>query len=437
MVQTRETPIEPAAPDHAPTTPSTPAERTFLSPNDIRRLIPPLGLKEYWYPALEAKKVKNKPVGLKICGVDLVFYRGQHGEVSCLWNVCPHRGGSLMHGDCHYPGTISCPYHGWTYDGDGNLLAVLPEGPDSKMPGRVRARKYPTRTLKGIVFIWMGDGDPVPIGEDVPPEFFDATTRVLIHTEYWPVHWHVALENGGDAHVPYVHRNSMSMLMSPVGFSSSTGVPQRIINNRAVAAGGGDGRGNAGGERGKQPYQRYFPPLNGYWPKHRWRLLWTWITAIARRHAAQMPPWDWPDEWIGGSGGGGLHHLPGMYRRDYGTHFYTRQSVPVTENLSRQIYYRALRPANWLTRLWQNISYKVYGRWAMYTNFSKQDFRAVAHQRYDTPEHLSPSDIHQVYWRRLVLRARGMKPLTAEAVPTTEAEKLSLELSPKGRAGSS
>jgi hypothetical protein len=36
----------------------------------------------------------------------------------------------------------------------------------------------------------------------------------------------------------------------------------------------------------------------------------------------------------------------------------------------------------------------------------------------------------------LVLQARGMMPPgKAEAVPTTEAEKLSLELSPKGRRG--
>ena len=55
------------------------------------------------------------------------------------------------------------------------------------MPGRVRARTYPTQTLKGMVFVWMGDGEPVPIEEDVPPEFFDGITLLLFNTEYWPV----------------------------------------------------------------------------------------------------------------------------------------------------------------------------------------------------------------------------------------------------------
>jgi hypothetical protein len=281
-----------------------------------------------------------------------------------------------------------------------------------------------------MVFVWMGEGEPAPIEEDVPPEFFDSTSRVYVHTEYWPVHWNIALENGGDAHVPYVHRDSMAMLMGEITFTAPVGAPQKLVNGRAVM-GTSEGRGGAGGAQAKQPYQRYFANLDGYWPKHRWRLAWTWLTNRGRKRAAQQPPWPWTEEWIG-SPWGGEHHLPGMYRRDYGTHFYTRQSVPVTEILSRQIYFRALRPANPLMRAWQKTSYTLYGRWSMYTNFSKQDFRAVAPQRYDTLEHLSPTDIHQIYWRRLVLRARGMmRPEEAEAIPSTEAEKFSTDANHK------
>ena len=51
------------------------------------------------------------------------------------------------------------------------------------------------------------------------------------------------------------------------------------------------------------------------------------------------------------------------------------------------IYYKATRPKNWLGRV-RTVFFTVYWRWAMYTNFSTQDFRAVNPQRYDTPEHL-------------------------------------------------
>ena len=184
---------------------------------DVREYAPEFGLKEYWYPAIEDRKVGKKPVGMKICGDQVVFFRGKDKQVKALANVCPHRGGSLMHGDCHFEGTISCPYHGWTFDGDGNVLAVLPEGPDSQVPGKVKHRSYATRTLRGMVFVWMGEEEPAPIEEDVPPEFFKDEGQLLYAWEVWPVNWRVAVENAGDAHVPYVHRDSALVLLHPFG----------------------------------------------------------------------------------------------------------------------------------------------------------------------------------------------------------------------------
>ncbi|MDA1215977.1 MAG: aromatic ring-hydroxylating dioxygenase subunit alpha [Chloroflexi bacterium] len=387
---------------------------------DVRSLIPPLGLREYWYPAVEAKKVKNKPVGLKLLGDDIVFFQGKDG-VAALWNVCPHRGGSLMHGDCHFEGTVSCPYHGWTFDGDGNVLAVLPEGPESKIPGKVKARKYPTVTLKGMVFIWMGDEEPAPMEEDIPPEFFDDHTDILFHTEYWPVNWNVSLENGEDAHVPYVHRDAIRTLMFPMGGSGAVGARNRIVNGRMVfpQRPAGNNRTSRGSAQKVSRY--YFESLNAYWPKHSYRDLWSWMFAWARRRVTSAPAWNAPEEWLLG------HHLPAMYRNDHRTDMYTRNSVPVTEGLSRQIYFKSVRPNSALGRWYERAHYRLYGRWMQVTNFSRQDFSAIAPQRYDTQEYLSSTDSHQVVWRRLILQARGMKKDDAAKLEETEAEAFSFE----------
>src|SRR5712692_7161179 len=62
-------------------------------PDDRRSLIPALGLREYWYPALPAKAVGwKKPVGLKLLGTQLVLFRDKEGTIQCLWDYCPHRG---------------------------------------------------------------------------------------------------------------------------------------------------------------------------------------------------------------------------------------------------------------------------------------------------------------------------------------------------------
>lgn len=131
--------------------------------SELRERMPVTGLREYWYPAIAARKVgKRKPVALRILDGELVLFRDKHGEVVALKNACPHRGMPLALGDCHFAGTVSCPYHGWTYDPAGECVAVLGEGPDSAIAGMrdARARVYPTRTLKGMVFVWMGDGPP-------------------------------------------------------------------------------------------------------------------------------------------------------------------------------------------------------------------------------------------------------------------------------------
>ena len=103
---------------------------------DRRSRIPPTGYREYWYPALPAKDVKgDKPETLRMLGRDLVFFRDTAGEVQALLDWCPHRAVYLSMGRCHYPGFVTCPYHGATFDGAGNCVAFLTEGPDSRMVG--------------------------------------------------------------------------------------------------------------------------------------------------------------------------------------------------------------------------------------------------------------------------------------------------------------
>src|SRR5438270_2793000 len=101
--------------------------------SDPRRLIPELGFREYWYPLVASADVgKRKPRMIRILGEELCVFQGAHG-VAALANFCPHRGARLSGGNCHYAGTVSCPYHAFTYDEKGACVAALPEGPDSKM----------------------------------------------------------------------------------------------------------------------------------------------------------------------------------------------------------------------------------------------------------------------------------------------------------------
>ncbi|HKQ27573.1 MAG TPA: Rieske 2Fe-2S domain-containing protein [Burkholderiales bacterium] len=375
-----------------------------MNASEMREQIPVLGYREYWYPALRASKVDKKPVGLKIMGEEIVFFRGGSGEVAALANACPHRGGSLKHGDCHYQGTVACPYHGWVFNEEGECLAVLAEGPESRIPEKARARKYPTKTLRGMVFIWMGEGKPAAIEEDVPPEFFyGEDTLVFTQERLWPVNWRVALENALDSHVMYVHRNSFLILMEPFLQFGRHGNRVRVVNDKACI-----------GYMAEPPTtgRDWYPGLKAYWPKRNWRGLWLWLFKM-RRPWSDFPPFNNNEEWdmhtiIDGkrhrSGG---HHLPTMFRYDYGTHFYTRCCVPIDAHNTRIIYYHAAHRKSALGRLLHTIYFKLIHSWLMFENFSQQDYRVMGPQRYDLPEHLSPTDAEVVAWRRLLLKARG------------------------------
>ncbi len=389
---------------------------------DLRTLLPVTGLKEYWYPGVLAKDVKKKPILLRILDKEVCLFQGKSG-IAAVDNACVHRGGMLHTGDCWWPGTISCFYHGWTYDENGEVLAVLSEGPDCKIPGQVKLRVYPTRTLQGVVWIWMGDGVPAPIEEDVPREFFDEKAMVLTSVTEWDqCNWRQSLENNADSHPGYLHRNSFRRGIYPIPHGR-TRIPRpevfegRTLNRRRDPAAPQSNR-YAGVPK---PYQRVYPLLGAKWPRSRWRLSWTWFfDLLNKRVPKQTLRYDDP-EW-----GAGSQHLPGMVRNYHHGYYYTRQVVAVGANKTRLFYFHSSKPSNALGRLLGRIMYYGWGNWLQNYNFSGQDGAANTFLYYDQPEYLSATDAQTVEWRRLILHARGMngasstQPNGVEAVPDTK-----------------
>lgn len=392
---------------------------------DRRVLVPALGLRDFWYPAIKASKVGKRPVKLRLMGEELCFFRGASGQVAALWDVCPHRGGSLSSGDCHYKGTVACPYHGWVFDGEGNCMAVLSEGPRSGIPGKVQARHYPTRELKGMVFVWLGEDEPAPIEEDVPEEFFQEDSLILYRTTTWPVNWRVALENSMDSHVYYVHRDSINLLMrgpqdpyarTPRIRPMFTGNGFNVIWGDATTL--SNPRRSWGFRdywnllRGKLEYWDEYPGL-GKWPKSRWRLLWNWVMIPANKRRMSKPAFT--DNPLWGSG----HHLPGMFRSDQRGAMYTRMVVPIDEDTCRIVYYHSTRPGSKLGRIYERTHFYLWHNWVLNIQFSNQDIGVMAPQRYDTPEKLSGTDAEIIQWRKLLQRVaiegrQVLKKLQAE-----------------------
>jgi len=96
-------------------------------------------------------------------GRSAVVLRAGSGELRAFRNVCRHRGARLIDGDratglafC-VDARLRCPYHGWTYDDSGALVAI-PESQRHTSLDRSALGLYPlpVQQWRGLVFVAFG-----------------------------------------------------------------------------------------------------------------------------------------------------------------------------------------------------------------------------------------------------------------------------------------
>ncbi len=106
-----------------------------------------------WVYAGRADEIPNRGdfVLREIAGESVILVRGERGEIAAFYNVCRHRGTRL----CERPtgtfaSTIQCPYHAWTYDLSGGLVAA----PQMDRIAGFREADYPLHRV--AVDLWDG-----------------------------------------------------------------------------------------------------------------------------------------------------------------------------------------------------------------------------------------------------------------------------------------
>jgi len=118
-------------------------------------------LRRYWQPAALSDELEtSRPVvPVKLLGEDLVLFRDSTGELGLIDRKCPHRGTDLCYGRLEDNG-IRCPFHGWHFDRNGRCVEQPGEPEGSKMHQQISTKSYPVVEKNGIVFAYMGPGEP-------------------------------------------------------------------------------------------------------------------------------------------------------------------------------------------------------------------------------------------------------------------------------------
>ncbi|HTV94547.1 MAG TPA: aromatic ring-hydroxylating dioxygenase subunit alpha [Steroidobacteraceae bacterium] len=118
--------------------------------HDLERM-----LFKHWFCAGHASGIPRsgdyRVVGLGAESVILV--RGADGAVRALLNVCRHRGSRLCADESGRAaaGRLTCPYHAWTYDLEGNLLSDRQMG-ESFRREDFGLKALPVRVVEGLIF---------------------------------------------------------------------------------------------------------------------------------------------------------------------------------------------------------------------------------------------------------------------------------------------
>ena len=179
-----------------------------------------------------------KPV--TFLGIPMLMVRNKEGAVNVFQNVCRHRGMILVDAPQQLRGPITCPYHAWAYDLDGNLRKTPHVGgPDIDSLDSVQHCDYPLNRVRAhlwndMVFVNVSGDAPTfedyaatlcaRWGEfDQPLYHSGADSSLRIDLD---CNWKLAVENYCEAyHLPFIHPdlNSYSRLEDHYNITDDSG----------------------------------------------------------------------------------------------------------------------------------------------------------------------------------------------------------------------
>ena len=166
---------------------------------------------------------------VELLGIPLLRVRTKNNEVHVVENVCRHRGMMLVEEPAQLNGPITCPYHAWSYDLEGQLKATPHVGgPNIHKDETVICEDLSLNRVKSalwrdVVFINLSGIAPefAEIARPLRERWAEFETDIYsggadsMFTLEVDCNWKLAVENYCEAyHLPFIHPglNSYSRL---------------------------------------------------------------------------------------------------------------------------------------------------------------------------------------------------------------------------------
>ena len=180
----------------------------------------------YWIPCARSESLvaDGAPQRVTLLGRHYVAFRASDGRIGFFDEACPHRGVSLVlarNEDC----ALRCIFHGWKFDVSGKVTEIPSEDDrGAKLAERITLNHYPTFEGGGLLWVFLGEGDPPP---RPPLPFLDlGPDNVWVSRSINPCNWLQGVEGTIDSiHVGTLHQSwirSKSPSGSNIGLSLSS-----------------------------------------------------------------------------------------------------------------------------------------------------------------------------------------------------------------------
>ncbi len=167
-------------------------------------------------------------VTVSILDQDVFVVRGDDDELRAFYNVCPHRGHRLLEGTGSKR-RITCPYHAWTYDLEGQLLRARGHRADATLANTsICLSAVRVDRLLDFIFVNL-DEEAAPLADYAPGLAERIATTVPQLAQYQPrdnvdyfggayaCNWKVALDNFLECYHCEVAHTSFSDIMDIAG----------------------------------------------------------------------------------------------------------------------------------------------------------------------------------------------------------------------------
>lgn len=161
----------------------------------------------------------------------VLLVRNQNGEIKAFLNSCTHRGTILCAADHGNKKAFTCPYHGWTFNLDGELIGIIAGDKiygEAMVKSEWNLRPIPRlESYHGMIFANL-DPNAMSLEEylgdmkwyfDIFFTRSDNGMEVIGVPQRWvaKANWKMTAENfnADPYHVQYTHRSTVEMGISP------------------------------------------------------------------------------------------------------------------------------------------------------------------------------------------------------------------------------